>query len=335
MWQAALKRSHLCALIPPICDTYDIAHYPQYPLEFAKTRVQLRSQKGIPTLRNPFKVVTQVYQKEGVRALYKGCAALVVVRYYFSPQNSHFFFCICRSDDTPRNIRQQTNTLQGSIGKDGVRFLFFDQIKHAFADPETGTLSPGRNLLAGMTAGIAASITAVTPTERIKTALIDDARNEKRFRSGLHATKVIWQEHGIFGLYRGFAGTTLKQASATAFRMGTYNVLKDFETTRDIKQNTFVNFANGSVAGVVTTLSTQPFDVIKTRSQSAAGTSTLEAIKSVLIDYGIRGFWKGTSMRLGRTVFSGGILFTSYEVAVKVIDPLYAGLTHTVGAETT
>ncbi|KAF2791793.1 mitochondrial carrier [Melanomma pulvis-pyrius CBS 109.77] len=276
-----------------------IEAFTSYPMEFAKTRVQLRSQKGIPTPRNPFLVVTQVYQKEGLRALYKGCGALVV----------------------------------GSIAKDGVRFLFFDQIKLAFADPTTGTLSPGRNLLAGMTAGVVASITAVTPTERIKTALIDDARNEKRFRSGIHATRTIWAEHGILGLYRGFAGTTLKQASATAFRMGTYNILKDYETKRNIPQNTATNFANGSVAGVVTTLCTQPFDVIKTRSQSAKGTSTAEAVKSVLIDYGVIGFWKGTTMRLGRTVFSGGILFTSYEAAVKVINPLYSGVKHKVGIE--
>ena len=271
----------------------------KYPLEFAKTRVQLRAEKGQPTPRNPFLVVTQVYQKEGIKALYKGCGALVF----------------------------------GSIGKDAVRFLFFDQIKESFADPATGTLSPGRNLLAGMTAGVVASITAVTPTERIKTALIDDARNEKRFKSGLHATRTIWKEHGILGLYRGFAGTTLKQASATAFRMGTYNILKDYEKKRDISQNTAVNFANGSVAGVVTTLATQPFDVIKTRSQSARGTSTLEAVKSILLDYGVRGFWKGTTMRLGRTVFSGGILFTSYEAAVKVILPLYSGVRHTKDTE--
>lgn len=184
-----------------------------------------------------------------------------------------------------------------------------------------------------MTAGVIASITAVTPTERIKTALIDDARHEKRFRSGFHATSVIWKEHGIAGLYRGFVGTTLKQASATAFRMGTYNILKDFETKRDIQQNTITNFANGSVAGVVTTLFTQPFDVIKTRSQSAHGASTLEAVKTVVLDYGIKGFWKGTTMRLGRTVFSGGILFTSYEAAVKIINPLYSGVAHKIDDE--
>ncbi|KAF2001268.1 tricarboxylate transport protein-like protein [Amniculicola lignicola CBS 123094] len=276
-----------------------IEAFTSYPLEFAKTRVQLRSQKGTPTPRNPFLVVTQVYQKEGLRALYKGCAALVV----------------------------------GSIAKDGVRFLFFDQIKNSFADPETGTLSPLRNLAAGMTAGVVASVTAVTPSERIKTALIDDARTEKRFKSGLHATRVIWAESGIFGLYRGLAGTTLKQASATAFRMGTYNILKDYEKARDIQQTTVINFANGAVSGIVTTICTQPFDVIKTRSQSAQGTSTVEAVKSVLIDYGVRGFWKGTTMRLGRTIFSGGILFTSYEAAVKIIQPLYSGTAHTIGAE--
>ncbi|KAF2498806.1 tricarboxylate transport protein, mitochondrial precursor [Lophium mytilinum] len=261
-----------------------------YPFEFAKTRVQLRSQKGVPTPKNPFLVVSQVYHSEGLRALYKGCGALVV----------------------------------GSIAKDGVRFLFFDAIKNSFADPVTGTTSPLRNLLGGMTAGVVASITAVTPTERIKTALIDDARTEKRFRGGLHATKVIWQEGGILGLYRGFAGTTLKQASATAFRMGTYNILKDFETVRDIPQTTATNFANGSVAGVVTTLCTQPFDVIKTRSQSAQGASTVEAVKSVWLDYGVKGFWRGTTMRLGRTVFSGGILFTSYEAVASVLNPMFA-----------
>jgi hypothetical protein len=33
----------------------------------------------VPIPRNPFLVVTQVYQKEGIRALYKGCGPLVLV----------------------------------------------------------------------------------------------------------------------------------------------------------------------------------------------------------------------------------------------------------------
>jgi solute carrier family 25 citrate transporter 1 len=135
-----------------------------------------------------------------LRALYKGCGVLVV----------------------------------GSVGKDAVRFLGFDSVKNAFKDPETGTLTPVRNMLAGMAAGVVASIFAVTPTERIKTALIDDARSAKQYQSTLHAIKMILREDGIIGLYRGFAGTTLKQASATSFRMGSYNIIKDFQEIRNI-----------------------------------------------------------------------------------------------------
>lgn len=205
-----------------------------------------------------------------------------------------------------------------------MRFLSFDLIKNAFKDPETGTLTPIRNLLAGMSAGVVASVCAVTPTERVKTALIDDARNAKRFRSAPHAVRTIYSENGFLGLYRGFAGTTLKQASATAFRMGTYNILKDFENSRDITQSTMTNFANGAVAGTVTTYATQPFDTIKTRSQSAKGASAVEAFRSVLADDGVRGFWRGTTMRLGRTVFSGGILFTVYEQTASLLRPIFS-----------
>lgn len=234
-------------------------------------------------------MVSQVFRKEGLPALYKGCSSLIT----------------------------------GSIAKDGVRFLSFDLVKNAFKDPETGTLTPLRNLGAGMSAGVVASIFAVTPTERVKTALIDDARGSKRFRSAPHAVATIYKETGFLGLYRGFAGTTLKQASATAFRMGTYNILKDFENSRHITQTTTTNFANGAVAGVVTTYATQPFDTIKTRAQSAAGASTMEAVRGVLRDEGIRGFWRVTTMRLGRTVFSGGILFTVYERVAGVLNPLF------------
>lgn len=196
-------------------------------------------------------------------------------------------------------------------------------IKTSFADNETGSLTPLRSLLAGMSSGVVASIFAVTPTERIKTALIDDARGSKRFHSSAHAVRLIVQEHGFLGLYRGFAGTTLKQASATAFRMGTYNILKDAEKTRDMKSSTSLNFANGAVAGIVTTYATQPFDTLKTISQGVEGLTTVEGFRSVIKEHGVRGFWKGTTMRLGRTIFSGGILFTVYEQVAAFLNPVF------------
>jgi len=261
-----------------------------YPFEFAKTRVQLHDDPKIKLSRNPYHIIGNIYREEGFRAMYKGCGISII----------------------------------GSIGKDAVRFTSFDTVKNAFKDPETGTLTPLRNMLAGMTAGVLASIFAVTPTERIKTALIDDARFTRRYQSTMHAIRFIIQEDGLKGLYRGFAGTTLKQASSTSFRMGSYNIIKDFEELRNIPQNTAINFVNGAAAGVITTLCTQPFDTIKTRSQQAKATTTMEAIAGITKVDGIRGFWRGTVMRLSRTVFSGGVLFTTAEAMSKMLNPIFA-----------
>lgn len=213
---------------------------------------------------------------------------------------------------------------QGSIGKDAVRFLTFDSIKEAFKDPDTGQLSPARSLLAGSAAGVVASITAVTPTERLKTALIDDARHERRFTSAPHAIRLLVREHGVrLGLYRGFVGTTLKQATATSVRLGSYNVIKQAEEDWGIRQGTATNFLNGSIAGTITVYTTQPFDTLKTRGQSARGTDLKEAFASILKDGGIRGFWRGSTMRLGRVVLSGGILFTTYEKVSQALHGIY------------
>lgn len=63
---------------------------------------------------------------------------------------------------------------------------------------------------------------------------------------------------------------------------------------------------------------TQPFDTVKTRAQSAIGASTVKALTSVLRDSGVRGLWRGSTMRLGRLVLSGGIVFSVYEKVVSV-----------------
>lgn len=60
--------------------------------------------------------------------------------------------------------------LQGTTFKAGVRFLSFDSIRNRLMDKD-GRLTPGRGILAGMVAGCVESIVAVTPTERVKTAL--------------------------------------------------------------------------------------------------------------------------------------------------------------------
>ena len=228
--------------------------------------------------RNPVRLIWVIARTEGFTALYTGCSSLVI----------------------------------GGMGKAAVRFLTFDTIKARLAD-SSGKLSGGRAIMAGMGAGVVESLLAVTPTERIKTALIDDAKGAHRFRNGFHAVQILLRGKGIAGLYTGLAATTAKQAATSAVRMGTYSILKENAKASGWSENGFTTFAMGAAAGTVTVYATQPFDTIKTRAQGVAGASPLEAMKSVLSDSGIRGFWKGSTMRLGRLWLSGGIIFSVYE----------------------
>ncbi|KAI1813980.1 mitochondrial carrier [Poronia punctata] len=255
-----------------------------YPFEFAKTRVQLYGNEGI---RNPFAVVAKVAREEGVRALYKGCSTMIF----------------------------------GSIGKDAVRFVMFDSIRSFFEDPETHRLGTAQSIASGMLAGVAASTVVVTPTERIKTALIDDARTSRRFRSPWHCVQLLYAEQGWRGaLYSGYVTTTLKQVGTTGFRLGSYSAIKDWERSKGFAvDGPVASFANGAVAGTITTLATQPFDTVKTKAQQAKKTGTMDSVRAIMKEDGVRGFWRGTVMRLGRTVMAGGILFTANEQATKML----------------
>lgn len=227
---------------------------------------------------NPVKVVYHVIRTQGISAVYTGCTTLVI----------------------------------GTTAKAAVRFLSFDTIKATLAD-SSGQVGAIQGIIAGMVAGISESIFAVTPSERVKTALISDASGEKRFRNGLHATQIILRDKGLLGFYQGFLATTMKQAATSAVRMGTYNYLKQLSKRHGVPNNTTATFGIGVCAGTITVYTTQPLDTIKTRSQTSRGASTIEALSSVLSEAGVRGLWKGSTMRLGRLMLSGGIVFSIYE----------------------
>lgn len=112
----------------------------------------------------------------------------------------------------------------------------------------------------------------------------------------------------------------MKQSATSAVRMGSYNVLKEHCANRGLPKSSVATFGIGAMAGIVTVYATQPFDTVKTRSQSARGASISEAFRMIIIDSGIKGFWSGSTMRLGRLVFSGGIVFTVYEKVVALLN---------------
>ncbi|KAI9568740.1 mitochondrial carrier domain-containing protein [Boletus coccyginus] len=258
-----------------------------YPTEFVKTRSQFAGQR-----EPPLTIIRTTVREKGVTALYSGCSALVV----------------------------------GNSIKAGVRFVSYDYFKGILADSE-GKVSAPKSLLAGLGAGMMEAIIAVTPSETIKTKLIDDAkRPDPRFRGLVHGTTAIVREEGIAGIYRGLFPVMMRQGANSAVRFTTYTTLKQFaqSTARPGQQlPTGITFAIGAIAGFVTVYVTQPLDVIKTRMQSLNAPreykNSFHCGYRILTEEGLLRFWTGTTPRLARLVMSGGIVFTVYENIIRVI----------------
>ncbi|THH06495.1 hypothetical protein EW145_g4042 [Phellinidium pouzarii] len=258
-----------------------------YPTEFVKTRSQFGGQK-----KTPVAIIRETLKTKGVIGLYSGCMALVV----------------------------------GNATKAGVRFLSYDHFKHILADPQ-GKVSAPRSLLAGLGAGMMEAIFAVTPSETIKTKLIDDAnRLNPQYRGLVHGTASIIKQEGILGVYRGLFPVMMRQGANSAVRFTTYTTLK-----QSVQGNarpgqsipTSITFGIGAVAGLVTVYTTMPLDVIKTRMQSLEARqhyrNSFHCAYRIFTEEGILRFWTGTTPRLARLVLSGGIVFTIYEKVISVI----------------
>jgi len=194
------------------------------------------------------------------------------------------------------------------------------------ADAE-GKVSAPRSLAAGLGAGMMEAIFAVTPSETIKTKIIDDAKSPNpKYRGFIHGTMSIVREEGLRGIYRGLFPVMMRQGANSAVRFTTYTTLKQFVLgTARSGQNlsTGITFGIGAVAGLVTVYTTMPLDVIKTRMQSLearqAYRNSFHCAYRIFTEEGILRFWTGTTPRLARLVMSGGIVFTVYEQVISVL----------------
>ncbi|KAI0397941.1 mitochondrial carrier [Xylariaceae sp. FL0594] len=222
-----------------------------------------------------------------------------------------------------------TTLIIGNSTKAAIRFVSFEQYKKLLADAE-GNVSGPRNVLAGFGAGMTESLLAVTPTESIKTTLIDDRKSARpRMRGFLDAVPIIARERGIRGFFQGFVPTTARQSANSAVRFGSYTSLKQLAesyTAPGEKLGTVATFAIGSLAGAITVAVTQPLDTIKTRMQSIEARQVYgngaRCMQMIFKQEGLLTFWSGALPRLARLVVSGGIVFTMYEKSMEFMNRL-------------
>ncbi|CAK4657133.1 hypothetical protein LEN26_020254 [Aphanomyces euteiches] len=220
--------------------------------------------------------------------------------------------------------------LVGSLPKAGLRFGAFDYIKRLLADKD-GKSSTMRNLAAGLSAGALEAVLVTTPTETIKTKLIDS-------NSGMvRGIQNIVRTQGIGGLYQGLSATVLKQASNTGLRFMWFTEYKArvpgllerqgiAYSQLSEGQHALVSFVGGMTAGIFSTFGNNPFDVMKTKMQGLEGkryANTWDCATTIFRRDGFKGFYSGVVPRLGRVIPGQGIIFMSYDTISRVVSKYF------------
>lgn len=256
-----------------------------WPMEFIKTQLQLQSgAKGAKLPYNGMVSGLSYYvNTTGFLSLYRGLAP----------------------------------TLIGSIPKAGIRFGLNAVIKDNLRDAD-GKLTPGKNFVAGLGAGVTEALIVVAPVETVKTKCIE---LNKPFVEGF---RHILATEGVGGVYQGGVATALKQGSNQGLRFMWFNEYKRIVTNDGEKRLTpIMGLFGGMSAGCFSTLGNNPFDVVKTRMQGTNASkyaNTLDCFKQILTNEGMGAFYAGVAPRLGRVVPGQGIIFMSFESIVAQLE---------------
>ncbi|KIW98325.1 uncharacterized protein Z519_01909 [Cladophialophora bantiana CBS 173.52] len=187
-------------------------------------------------------------------------------------------------------------------------------------------LSNIQNLITGATARVFAGL-IIMPVTVIKVRYESDMYAYKSLAS---ATRSIFAQEGLKGFFSGFGATAIRDAPYAGLYVLFYEASKthlnkmftSHSTTADQGQSrpstttsASINASSGVIAAGLATSITNPFDAVKTRLQLMPQKygNTLKAVRLMLQEDGIKSFFDGLALRMGRKAMSSALAWTVYE----------------------
>ncbi|KAF9970846.1 hypothetical protein BGZ73_006296 [Actinomortierella ambigua] len=312
-----------------------------YPLDLVKTRLQLQVAPNAQA-RSSFSAMTTNAISSGRLATHR-------------PHFSSILDTLVKSTKTDYGATRGWLSLYRGMGslmlleapKRGFKFTVFEQwtivLKKLFS---TDQLSVGQVSLVGGLAG-ASEAFFVTPFELVKVRLQDPlsspkfaslsaegGRSWRIYRNSIQATRRIWRQEGILAFSKGLEATFWRNSSWSAMYFGTIHAVRLAFPERpshplDKHEKMAKAFVAGTLGGLLGTLVSSPFDVVKSRIQSctgnrlyAAGPSnpwTWPAIWTLLRQEGYRAPFKGLGTKLLRLGPGGGILLVVFDQVTHIL----------------
>ncbi|GAA5803697.1 hypothetical protein HPULCUR_009180 [Helicostylum pulchrum] len=256
------------------------------PLDVAKTRLQ---NQGVPLpgerlYSGTVGTLSRIWTEEGIRGLYRGLGP----------------------------------TILGYLPTWAIYFTAYDYCKSHWADE----LGHDKEWLLHISSAMSAGVASTMLTNPLWT---QNERTAYRYNNTLHAFITIAKEEGFRGFYKGL-GPSLIGISHVAVQFPLYERLKVvFHVDRDIVSGSSSILLASSLSKMAASLATYPHEVIRTRLQNQTRKpykyqGIVHAIKIISKEEGIRGFYKGLSTNLVRTVPSSAMTILTYELVIKKLD---------------
>ncbi|KAJ1724328.1 hypothetical protein LPJ53_001411 [Coemansia erecta] len=267
-----------------------------HPLDTVKVRMQTQ---GGAVFRGPVDCVVKTVRSEGVAGLYKGMASPLV----------------------------------GIAAVNSLLFWAYSAGKRALVGPGGGEATLGQVAVAGAWAGAVNSVLA-SPVELVKVRLQTQyggaGAGAGAGASGPVAVgRALARQHGVRGVMWGFWATVAREVPAyAAFYAGFEFAKRRLAQAQGLAPGQPVGVAGlvaaGAVGGVSYWSASYPLDVIKSRVQNAAqpprGAGYIAAAaRRIYAEQGLRGFFRGYSTSVVRSIPAAGVTFAVYELVAGAL----------------
>ncbi|KAJ5246536.1 hypothetical protein N7468_001519 [Penicillium chermesinum] len=195
----------------------------------------------------------------------------------------------------------------------------------------------GSFIAGGIAACGAVTVTHSFETVKIRLQLQGELQAKgsvtKKYKGPLHGVKVIWQNEGPKGLFRGIGSAYIYQVLLNGCRLGFYEPIRSNFASVVYKdpsvQSLGINVFAGALSGVIGAAAGSPFFLVKTRLQSYSpflpvGTqhnykNSFDGLSKIYRSEGIRGVYRGVGAAMIRTSFGSSVQLPTYFLAKRTL----------------
>ncbi|CAI8503974.1 unnamed protein product [Hanseniaspora opuntiae] len=199
----------------------------------------------------------------------------------------------------------------GAILENAVLFVSYGQtyklLSNDFSDLQKIVISGG-------VAGSFASF-VLTPVELVKCKLqVANLNNSANNNTVFNTISKTLKENGVKGLWKGQSSTFLRESLGGCVWFSTYELLKKYLKNKNNESKQWHSLASGALAGIMFNFSIFPVDTVKSLVQIDHKTTISTAIKTILSQKGIHGFYNGLGITLIRAAPANAVIFYTFDM---------------------